>query len=55
MATLQEKITQQVQNPSKVLLFKEEINNKTYNQGAYLMRHKKDKVAVNKIKIKKMK
>ncbi|WP_396185933.1 hypothetical protein [Flavobacterium sp.] len=37
MATILEKITQQVQNPSKVFLFKQGIFYKTYNQGAYLI------------------
>ncbi|MFV5686515.1 hypothetical protein ACM55I_13840 [Flavobacterium sp. GB2R13] len=50
MATILEKITQQVQNPSKVFLFKEGIFYKAYNQGAYLMRHKNYKVNVKKIK-----
>ncbi|MFV5686518.1 hypothetical protein ACM55I_13855 [Flavobacterium sp. GB2R13] len=50
MATILEKITQQVQNPSKVFLFKEGIFYKAYNQGAYLMRHKNYKVHVKKIK-----
>jgi hypothetical protein len=46
--TLEEKITKQC--PSKVFLFKEGIFYKAYNQGAYLMRHKKYKVNVRKIK-----
>ena len=50
MATILEKITQQVQNPSKVFLFKEGIFYKAYNQGAYLMRHKNYKINVKKIK-----
>ncbi len=37
MATILEKITQQVQNPSKVFLFKEGIFYKTYNQGVYII------------------
>ena len=50
MPTIQDKILLQAQNPSKVFLFKEGIFYKVYNQGAYLMRHKKYKVSVKKIK-----
>ena len=50
MPTIQDKILLQAQNPSKVFLFKEGIFYKAYNQGAYLMRHKKYKVSVKKIK-----
>ena len=48
MNTLEEKITKQC--PSKIVLFKDGIFYKAYNQGAYLMRHKKYKVNVRKIK-----
>ena len=37
MATILEKITEQAQNPSKVVFFEEGIFYKNYNQGAYLM------------------
>jgi len=48
--TLIEKITMQQQCPSKVFLFKEGLFYKAYNQGAYLLRHKKYKVSVKRIK-----
>jgi len=50
MATIQEKITQQAHNPSKVFLFKEGIFYKAYNQGAFLLRNKNYKVAIKKVK-----
>ena len=50
MPTIQDKILLQAQNPSKVFLFKEGFFYKVYNQGAYLMRHKKYKVSVKKVK-----
>ena len=50
MPTIQDKILLQAQNPSKVFLFKEGIFYKGYNQGAYLLRHKKYKVSIKKIK-----
>ena len=43
MPTIQDKILFQAQNPSKVFLFKEGIFYKAYNQGAYLLSHKKYK------------
>lgn len=50
MPTIHDKILLQAQNPSKVFLFKEGLFYKAYNQGAYLLRHKKYKVSVKKIK-----
>lgn len=50
MPTIQDKILLQAQNPSKVFHFKEGIFYKAYNQGAYLLRHKKYKVSVKKVK-----
>lgn len=50
MPTIQDKILLQAQNPSKVFLFKEGIFYKVYNQGAYLMLHKKYKLNVKKVK-----
>lgn len=48
--TILEKTTLQNQNPSKIYLFKEWIFYKAYNEGAFLLKNKKYKVAVKKIK-----
>jgi len=48
--TILEKVTLQNQNSLKVVLFKEGIFYKVYNEGAFLLKSRNYKVAVKKIK-----